>query len=403
ADLNLTSNTYPGYYSVLRNAAGTPNESAVWFVNGSFYFDHRHDDGGSVAMYALGAPLSIDWGSTYSPRTSGGYMHSLVEPEASLGTAWNADNPGTDNPVSPWLNPNVNSFAAFTASSYSSATWTTGNNTQWNRSVTSISANPNYPVIFINDTFQGPDALANKVFTLNLMAQGTVQTPSGPYNPQVRFYDGQNGTSSELPSSGPIVNLGSQPNRFSFTGQWLIDWDMYALTGPNQQQAIIGNWGHNWHPDSEQSQFQMANNRPFEERQHIFRLRGQDSFRVVVLPYRKGQQRAVNMSDNGSQAVISAPGETITISSQSYTYQSAIQTAVTTLSAAKASAFGVEISGGPTEVVISGGRVKITAHGTAGLRSIKLPGNWAPNGPITLANGVYTFNYSGGAPQTATL
>jgi len=352
----------------------------------------------------LGAPLSIDWGSVYSPRVAGAYMHSSVLPENAIGQSWNADSPTLDdvNP-SPWANPNQTAFANFTASAQAAASFTAGDGSTWLRSITSINANPNFPVISIVDTFQGKQAASGKVFTLNLMAQGGVQTPSGSYTPSTRFYDGLNGTSNQLPSAGPVMSLGTGPNKFSFSGQWLIDWDLYSITA-QPQQALIGNWGHDWHPDTEMDQFQNANGRQFSETQHILRIRGTDAFRVLLLPYRKGQQRSgVTVSNNGVQSTISASGETTTVGDQLYAYQSATQTILSTFGSQSATAYGIQISGGPAEVVISGGRVKITAHGAPGPRQIVLPGSWTVVSPITFSNGVYTFNYPGGGPVTVTM
>ena len=57
------------------------------------------------------------------------------------------------------------------------------------------------------------------------------------------------------------------------------------------QQALIGNWAHTWHPAQEQGEFEKSHGRKFEERQHILRLRGQGPFTVLIVPYRKGEQR----------------------------------------------------------------------------------------------------------------
>lgn len=90
-DPALGSATFPGYYTVLRSGYGTPWESAAWIVNGDFYSDHRHSDAGSVVLYALGAPLCVNWSAMYSPHTPGAYYHSSVIPESKIGVAWNSD------------------------------------------------------------------------------------------------------------------------------------------------------------------------------------------------------------------------------------------------------------------------------------------------------------------------
>ena len=55
----LSSINIPGYHSVERFNFGTPQETALWFINGGFYQlgGHRHFDDGQVSIYALSAPL----------------------------------------------------------------------------------------------------------------------------------------------------------------------------------------------------------------------------------------------------------------------------------------------------------------------------------------------------------
>ncbi|MFN7918878.1 MAG: hypothetical protein U0Q16_02205 [Bryobacteraceae bacterium] len=98
----LESATFPGWYTVLRQGWGNGKESAVWSVNGTHYSDHRHQDMGATVMYLLGAPVSIDWGSTYSPQVPGAYQHSLVLPEGAIGQAWDADNTALNGGTMVW-------------------------------------------------------------------------------------------------------------------------------------------------------------------------------------------------------------------------------------------------------------------------------------------------------------
>jgi hypothetical protein len=53
-------------------------------VNGDFYRDHCHDDHGSVVIYALGAPISVDWGSIYYPHVPGGFMHNMLARKSAV-------------------------------------------------------------------------------------------------------------------------------------------------------------------------------------------------------------------------------------------------------------------------------------------------------------------------------
>src|SRR5262249_41646478 len=128
-DPALGDGNYPGYYSVLRDGWGTPNETALWFINGDYYSDHRHNDQGSLVAYALGVPLSVNWGSIYYPQTPGGAMASMVEPFSQI--PWSQ----TEVPLTagaPWNSSTQTAFASFANSAMAKATFANGQ-TIWTR------------------------------------------------------------------------------------------------------------------------------------------------------------------------------------------------------------------------------------------------------------------------------
>src|SRR5205823_1605914 len=142
--------------------------------------------------------------------------------------------------------------------------------------------------IWVKDTFAGPQAAVSKLLTWNLMADQTlpVQAPGGSYSPTiVPIPDvATQGYQTALPSNGPVRSLQTGINRFQFIGQtWPahpaqgINWEL-DLTPDGAQQFLIGNWGHNEQSGAEASQFQIANGRPFDERQHILRIQGTGAF-----------------------------------------------------------------------------------------------------------------------------
>src|SRR5262249_34904649 len=133
--MNLGDASYPGFYTVQRHGYGTAQETAVWTVNGTYYSDHRHEDSGAVSMYALGAPLSVDWGSLYSPRTSSPAMHSVVLPESALGQSWTAQDVTIEGPLSPWKTASQNAFESFDNSSRTVSQMQGTNGSVWTRSV----------------------------------------------------------------------------------------------------------------------------------------------------------------------------------------------------------------------------------------------------------------------------
>ena len=390
----LASATFPGWCSVLRYGFDTPNETALWLINGDFYRDHRHEDLGSLVLYALGAPLALDWGSMYSPGTPGAYLHSAVLPETSLGQNWN-DDVSLDPVPSPWHSPAQNLFLAFDYSSAAVSSFLAPDGTSWTRSAYNLHPNASYPVIELYDTFAGPQASAAKVFSMNLMSQPTVQTPAGNITPNTRFYDGNQ---TDLPSGGSPFALAPGLSRFHFTGQWLIDWDLYSISS-QPKQALLGNWGHNWAPENESDEFQAANGNSFQETQDILRLRGTDPFQTLILPYRKTASRNTTVNQNAGTVQITSGTEQTQIGNQSYSYSGNGLTILTTFGAQAAAANSIQISGGPTEVAIANGRVSITAHGTPGTRTIILPpGSYRPVSPLTGSGNTFTLNYSGADP-----
>ena len=122
-------------------------------------------------------------------------------------------------------------------------------------------------------------------------------------------------------------------------------------------------------------------------------MRGTDPFQVLLLPYRKTAPRTTAVTPNGAGVQIAAGAEQTQVGNQSYAYTGNGLTILTTFGAQAAAANGIQISGGPTEVVINGARVTITAHGTAGTRQITVPGLGIN----------YALPYGGGSPLKLTL
>ncbi|MGD0094802.1 MAG: hypothetical protein ABSE73_33235, partial [Planctomycetota bacterium] len=149
----LGSANFPGWCSVLRYGWGTPNETAVWFVNGDWYRDHRHADHGSLVIYALGAPLAVDWGPIYYPQVPGNFMHSGVLPESKIGQPWDKDSPPL-NAGGGWGNSKVEFFGTAAGGARAAASFQMGK-LQWTRAVTLVYAQESRPAILVEDAFAG--------------------------------------------------------------------------------------------------------------------------------------------------------------------------------------------------------------------------------------------------------
>src|SRR5262249_23096667 len=168
------------------------------------------------------------------------------------------------------------------------------------RSIYLINTALSTPIIIFRDSFTGTAANTAKVFSLNLMAEGPVATPAGMIDPAIRDFS----TDNQLPSPRQGFTLQPGVSQFGFTGQGSVSWNLYSITD-QQQQALIGEWGHDWSPELEKSQFAAANGgAAFQESQDILRLRSDGSFTVALLPNRKGDAASPQVLQNGDEVVV---------------------------------------------------------------------------------------------------
>ena len=408
----LGSAQFDGWMSVLRHGWGTPDETSVHFINGDDLTDHRHNDQGEVIIYALGAPLSLDFGCMYYPRAAGGYLHSTALPAASLGFAWDADRVPLDKPtegLSLWQGQSrTTPLLDFTESTSASTTFARGREQAmtWQRTVRNLHPDAAHPVIVIDDTFGGRELEHQPVVsTLTLMAQGDVLTPVGKQTPVARTHQAKHNdatTPDQLPSTGPAFPLAAGLNKFVFSGQWGIDWEL-VTDAAVPMQAALGNWSNKWHPSTEQGQFQRAQGRPYEERQHLLRVRGQDAMRFLILPYRQGERpEPLHVEHRASDTIIRNGPLTLTLGRQGYACSRGSRRSLTAFAAEPVEELGLRLAGGPAELILEDQAGTLTLSGPAGEREIHLPIGWklAANAAVSLAGADWTVNYAGGRSLT---
>jgi hypothetical protein len=407
----LGSINIPGYHSVERHGFGTPNETVAWFINGDFYSQqgHRHFDDGQVSIYAHAAPLAIDFNANlYYPEVPGRFMHDSIVYDSELQHPWNADNALLTDASRLMNNATNTEFGAFTDSTTATGAFTAADGTVWTRTVRMLAFNPSYPVIYVADSFAGARAAAGKTLTWNMMASGQVGTPAGWIMPITRFSPGCQNPAGALPSNGPVHNLASGLQAFSFTGiPWPkhptggIDWDLFLLSDASSQQFFIGNWGHGCHPGRETAEYKAANGAPFAERQHILRVHGAGPFTTIILPYRKTEPPARSITRQSCGVQITQGNEITCFNASAATYTNGTKNILTAYDNTPQSAFGVTVSGGLQEVVIQRGQINWTLSGvTAGTRTLTLPDVWTPDRPVSQTGGTFSFIFSGGQ-QTA--
>jgi len=412
ASPNTGSFHFPGYHSAMRYGYGTANETALWFINGGFYQlgGHRHADDGQVSIYALAAPLAIDWNANlYSPHISGELMHDRVVFDTELGAAsWAADNPSLETPGNLYEDHTQKQFSAFPGSTKSCTSFSMRSaSTVWTRCVLLAAVDPSYPLIYVRDTFTGAAAAAPKTLTWNLMAAGPVNTPAGTIAPVLRFSEGCQAPAGQLPSNSPLNPLGAGIQAFHFTGAvWPrhatrgIDWDLWTINPSRSAQFLIGNWGHGCQSTREAGEFQKANGAPFNERQDILRVHDTGSFTTIIAPYRKTEapRRSVTEQPCGIQIV--QERETTCFSDAGMTYSNGTRHALSVYDSSRQSAYGFTASGGAQELIDDGaGTLTWTIDDVvAGTREIILPdGAWFPAIPVPYSNGSYRYYHEGGA------
>ncbi len=412
----LASINIPGYHSVERFNFGTPNETALWFINGGFYQTggHRHYDDGQVSIYANSAPLAIDWNANlYSPDTPGRFMHNSIVYDSELLHLWSADNAGLSDVSALLQNPTNTEFASFGFSTHAAATFTSPDGTVWTRSVRTMAFDPAYPIIYVTDQFAGPSAGMGKTLTWNLMATGPVATPAGPVTPVTRFSAGCQSLAGALPSDGNILGLNSGLQRFTFTGvPWRqhpaggINWDLYTLSNDATGQFFIGNWGHGCNPARETSQYQQANGAPFAETQHILRVHDNGPLTTIPMPWDKTVPPARTVTEQacGTQIVQTTGSgvETTCFSDSAAQYSNGATTSILTVyDATTQSAFGMTATGGPQEIAVGPAQIVWTVSGiAAGPRSITLPAGWSPTQSLAQTGNTFTVQFPGGAQTT---
>jgi hypothetical protein len=267
---------FPGYMTVMRSGWNTANESAAFLFHGSHYVDHHDSEIGSVALYLLGAPVSIIYGSMYEPEVHGPYSCSTFIPVSKIAGTWN-DLTGDDVAK---LNVNCGDHGNLFGDTYTYSTTTNRADVTcnfdvsgWQRKMTLYRDVVSQPIVRLRDS---DTVSGDSVFSLNMMAQGAVTKP-----------DGSTITPTTLNGTPFAISNGAQ---FRFTGQWGVSWDVYYF-GP-AAEAFVGYWGHSWHPGREEGQYQAATGQPFEEKQYILRIKTAGPCDVVIIPYPTGQRPA---------------------------------------------------------------------------------------------------------------
>jgi hypothetical protein len=371
-----TTSCYDGYATHFRSALNTPDESALWVLNGNGLYDHRNDDAGQVSVYALQAPLSVSSSSFYYPNASDGRMKSMVMPERTFPQWKEAEQPINERSLTNRTWP-VSTLLQFASLGYSASTTIKmkAEGREWYRKISMLSYFSDSPIFIFYDSLPGNES---NIWSLPLMTEGTVYTPAGSVTPVRKIYD-YNGK-KELPQATTEQRIGPGINRFIFTGQ---QWPMHPTRGidcrlytfsESPLSFSMSEWGTVWQNSQEQQDFFYSNNKTYQETQQIIRLKSLQPFYAVLLPYRKGSNpyaESVKQA-GGKRMLISRQQDDVIVAPGYYGIKTGKKIIAGILSEnGRFNEWGLSITGGYSEVEDDGDVVAVRVHGNSGVREIK--------------------------------
>eukprot|EP01137_Pigoraptor_chileana_P005299 Opistho-2@48187 len=397
----------------------------------------RHFDMGQLTMYALSAPLIIDWNANINhPATYGGYLHSKVFYERSLASisvsAWDSPEAsirgGDYDPFYygwPDDSSRSESVPNFNQASYASSVSLVRDTLldSWKRAVTLVSRTPDRPIIFVRDEFTGPGAGEAKVLSWWVEASGEMETPAGPMTPPPRFYS-RDDTSSELPSATPAASFpAGEYRRFGFSGNQFplhraggIDFDVHVDAGNavDAPQFVVGAWSTQALSGREDYESDHLRGDTYRDRQSVIRVRSRaSSLGTVFLPVEKGSFAAagvVRRAPCGTLVTRADVGDRACFSAAGYSYADGLSVSVASYGVAPVwvdselgTAARLAVEGGAAEVTcdLVLGTARVTLLGPAGTRMVTIACLGAAvafaqdDNPMSVGN-QFTFVYAGG-------
>lgn len=383
--LQMSSGHFPDYMSTFRSALGTEKETASWLLNGDWLSDHRNDDRGAVMMYALGAPMVLQYGNFYNPYIQGGHMQNIIIPQTQF-PEWNntSSQPFLLPQTLSWYTSEHEDYFDFGNSS-SSSVLMDNLGTHWHRKFYQFNANDDVPIFVVKDSLN--DNSNDYIWNMSFTSDGTVSTPGGDVDPPARLWDYQSGPNEQPAASAEIALSSGSLHKFDFTGiNWVdhpaggIDFEVYSEANV-AQSATLSEWAHTFIPIPEAQEFLATNSSSFEERQQMLRIRGKEHFYTIMVPYYKGL-RPNNLSVNKSGNVLTVSCDDFTFETNLYysTYTSSGKKVLTTFNSQSLTFANSTISGGPMELEVYTDTIIARLHGATGDREVTLPaGNWVLN------------------------
>ena len=377
--LILATSNYSGYLSNFRSGAGTKSENSLWVLNGDRLSDHRNDDAGEVAIYALGAPLSLSRSSFYYPSATDSRIRSVVVPE-NLFPEWKkGEQPiaGRSLTNRTWPLSDLTEFAHLGYASVSSIEMKTENKT-WTRKVAHLSTDEKQPVFVFYDSVSGREP---NIWSMAMMSESTIQTPSGPIKPERKIHNNESLT--QVPVSAGDRKMPKGWNKFVFTGQtWNIhfskgiDWQLNTFTR-NSASFSVSQWATTWQNPIEKSEFKKSNQKDYIEEQQYIRIRTEEPILSVLLPYSKTSAPYRSLLQNsvtGDLEWNQHDGEMHLINSTGFYLERVNGGLIVLLSDGRSIGYkGFLLSGGIVGLEFESTKMTIRVHGNSGKRTIYIP------------------------------
>ncbi len=383
---------YPGYMSVLRDAYGTKDESVLWFINGESLFDHRHNDNGSFVLWALGDPISINFGGIYYPRTQGALMHNMLIPYQLAKNQLNNDNipfdiPAIPNDRSSWWHSKQKPFQT---SKYFSGACTQfkgyrNKDLSWERRISMIKINKDRPIIVVQDKAEENKEPLKSVVNFNFLSEDPIKVGETTIRPPIRKWDSSKlkkgndeDKKMELPSFKTFMKLPGNGDTLAFKGQLDTDWNMTLLSS-SEIQVSAGEWGHNWFSSPArrlygQSDYKKSNpDKVLEEIQQMMRFTINGDLTSIINPYKKGKAYAIKAVQKDDTLELKFDEYVVTIGMTYFQAKSPEGLIVATFGETILSTEGFTLQGGTFEFEINDKTLNIHLPASNQTRTLQIP------------------------------
>ena len=378
--LELGHAHFPGYLSHFRTAFNTPEETAVWFLNGDFYRDHRNDDPGAVSIYCLGAPLSLNYGSIFLPELGSPFRNKVIP--YSIYPNWDQTGQGFILNEIAWSHTRNDEFAAFEGTGMSRGIFE-NSNSGWTRQINFQGGSDHSPIIALYDSF---DDAQDYIWSMNFMCKDSVDTPSGKVGAPPRRFDPDNGF-FDTPVPSDNFGLSAGWNKLSFEGQnWAshaaggIDWKVYLYLS-DTSTANVSNFTHTYSNAEESDEYEQTVGGDFEEKQIILRVRADSFIHALIIPYSKNENLPDSLISFRGDSLIYTLGTSEQIFfPKGYTYTSPDTNLLNHLGSAGDTVRldTAWLTGGVAQLGEYGDTVRLRLHGNSGMRYFRLPfGQWS--------------------------